>query len=78
MADIAALQTATLGVQRGMNGLRKNAAEIASKDQMSRSDPEGLARPLVEMLENRNQVQASAQALRRVDEALGSLLDVKA
>ena len=78
MGDIPAVQSAMLGIQRGMNGLRKNASQIASADQMASSQPDSAARPLVEMIENRTQVQASAKALQRIDEALGSILDVKA
>lgn len=66
------------GIQRGMQGLSKNAAQIASKDFMENQGAEGLATVAVEMLENRNQVEASAKALQIIQETIGTILDIKA
>lgn len=66
------------GIQRGMQGLSKNAAQIASKDFMENQGVEGLAKIAVEMKENKNQVRASAKALQIIQETIGSILDIKA
>lgn len=76
---------ALLGIQRGMDGLRENAAEIASADRLNRpsagepaSGVRDLAEPLVESRQNARQVEASAKVLEAENRAIGSLLDVKA
>ncbi|MCK5092185.1 MAG: hypothetical protein KAR30_06620 [Gammaproteobacteria bacterium] len=66
------------GIQRGMQGLSKNAAQIASKDFMGNQGVEGLAKVTVEMMENKNQVEASAKALQIIQETIGTILDIKA
>ena len=77
MTDISATSSAVQGIQRGLQGLNKNAAEIASAKRMD-GDGADDTQPMVEMMENRQQVEASAKVLKTVDETLGSLLDVKA
>ena len=73
---------ALLGIQRGMDGLRENAAEIASADRLNgpapgqSSDPvRDLAEPLVESRQNARQVEASAKVLEAENQAIGSLLE---
>ncbi len=70
-----AMQNALLGINRGMQGLARNAAEIASADSMRNGVP---IEPLVDAKMNRLQVEANVTVLKRVDETLGSLLDEKA
>lgn len=72
---------ALLGIQRGMDGLRENAAEIASADRLNGQTENGVrdvAEPLVESRQNARQVEASAKVLEAENQAIGSLLDVKA
>ncbi|MDX5332634.1 MAG: hypothetical protein LPK58_01105 [Gammaproteobacteria bacterium] len=72
---------ALLGIQRGMNGLRENAAEIASAERLNGTPPAGtrdVAAPLVESRANARQVEASVKVLAAEDRLLGSLLDVRA
>lgn len=78
MSGISGINSSLQGIQRGMQGLAKNAAEIASKDFMEAQGPEGLARVAVDMIENKTQVQASAKALQIIQETIGSILDIKA
>lgn len=78
MSGISGINSAVQGIQRGMRGLAKNAADIASKDMMEAQGPEGLAKATVEMMENKTQVQASAKALQIIQETIGSILDIKA
>lgn len=67
---------AVLGIRRGMEGLDRNAAELASAKQMQgEASP---VQPLIDSKLNRLQVEASAQAVRTIDRAIGSLFDEKA
>jgi hypothetical protein len=68
-----AMASALQGIKRGLDGLDKNAAELASKAQMEgEASPEG---PLVEAKMNRLQVEANAKMVQTVDEVLGRLID---
>ncbi len=71
----SAIQSALYGINKGMDGLRQNAAAIANAEQMNGGSPVDLTQPLVEAVMNRLQVQASAKVLGQVETALGSLLD---
>ena len=75
MSDISVLGIAQTGIQTGLNGMKKNAINIASKEAMqNQSSP---VNDLVEMKMNKYQVLASGKIVETVDEMLGSLLDVK-
>ncbi|AHK80018.1 hypothetical protein M911_13615 [Ectothiorhodospira haloalkaliphila] len=65
------------GIQSGMQGLRSNAAEIASADNLSGQGTRGVAQPLVEQRLNANQVEASAKVLQTENQMLGTLIDMK-
>ncbi len=71
-------QAGLLGVQRGAEGLSRNAAEIASAGQMNGSAARDISQPLVEQTQNLEQVQASAKVVKAGDLMVGSLLDVMA
>lgn len=76
MSDSSILAIAQSGMQNGLNGIKKNAANIASKEAMqTQSAP---VNDLVEMKMNKYQVLASGKVVETVDEILGSLLDEKA
>ena len=77
MSGIGALNNALLGIQRGLEGARKNAADIASAEQFTADAPTDLAQSMVELKLNTLQVKASAKAMEMIDEALGSFIDVK-
>lgn len=68
---ISSIHSAYSGIQSGFQGLQQNAQQIAS----SRDNYE---KPMVEMTQNKEQVQASAKALKTADEMIGSLLDIRA
>ena len=72
--------SALQGVQRGLQGVRRSAGEIASARQMrgSTSDTVDLTRALVEMKQSSYQTSASVKVLRTADQMIGTLLDVKA
>ncbi len=77
MSDISAIQNAMLGIQRGMEGAKKNAAEIASAEQFNSDSPVSMAESMVELKQNALQVKASAKALEIVMDAVGSIIDIK-
>lgn len=71
--------TALLGIQRGLQGMRRNAAEIASAGQMEASFPtKDLVHSMVELHQNELHTAASVKAFKTADRMIGSLLDVKA
>lgn len=84
MSDNTILGIAQAGMQTGMDGLKKNAAAIASKDALKPQDATAgqsssiPVNELVEMKMNKNQVLTSGKVLETVDEMLGTLLDEKA
>lgn len=76
MSDISILGVARTGMQTGLDGMKKNAINIASKEAMQvQSSP---VNELVEMKMNQYQVLASGKVVETVDEILGSLLNEKA
>ncbi len=80
MAIGSVSQTTLQGIQRGLDGLRRNASEIASARQMrSTGTPsKDLTRSIVELDQHSLQTSASVKAFRAMDQMIGSLLDVKA
>jgi len=79
MGVLSVQSEAVLGIQRGLDGLRKNATEIASADQMNKagkdSDLEG---SLLDLQQNKTQVQASAKVVSAIDEVIGTIIDIRA
>lgn len=69
MIEGSAFATSLLGIQRGMAGLQRSAADIAQGDPAKRNEA------AVSLLEHRRQVEVSAQTLKQADDTLGSLLD---
>ena len=69
------LQAGLEGVQRGLRDLNRAAADIASNN-ATRAEPVALADALVDAIEAQRQVEASANAVRRYDQTVGSLIDI--
>ena len=78
MSAITALNSGIVGIQRGFNSARGHAAQIASADTMKSDSPTDLADPLVGLIGDRLQVQASAKVVKAIDQMLGSLIDISA
>ena len=78
MAVTPVSSAALQGIQNGMNGIRQNAAEIASADQLNGVAERPLEQPLVENIGYELQTQASVKVLQTEDRILGALLDEKA
>jgi hypothetical protein len=74
----SALSNALHGIQKGLTGMDKNAAKIASVEAFNSQNPADVAQPLVDMQNNRLQVEASAKVMKTVDATIGSLIDVVA
>ncbi len=70
--------TALTGIQKGMNELQKNAAEIAGKSTMEGENIKPLMESLVELKANVLQLEASTKVLQVSDEMIGTLLDIRA
>lgn len=68
------LAHALSGVQTNLRGLDRSAHEIASA-QAERVEPVELIDPLVDSIVQQRALEASASVIRRVDEALGTLID---
>ena len=79
MGVLSVQNSALQGIQRGLDGMRQNAADIASEEQLNNAGKEtDLAASIVGMKENQVQVQASAKVVSALDEVLGTLLDTRA
>ena len=68
------LQTALGGVQSSLQALDTAAQKIATAP-VRGDEPTDLADPLVEVLVARRALEASAEVMKRTDDALGTLLD---
>jgi len=78
MAITPASGLALNGIQRGMEGLQRNAADIASADRLNGTETRSIVEPLVGQIQNAAQVEASVKVLKTENDMLGALLDVKA
>ena len=79
MGALSVQNEALQGINRGLEGMRKNASEIASADQLNKTGQEtDLVGALVGLQQNKIQVQASAKVVSTVDEVIGTLLDTRA
>jgi len=71
------LSAGLAGIQRGLSSLNDAAQRVASGDPKdTRAAP--LAAALVDALEAQIQTEASANVVRRIDETLGTLIDIRA
>lgn len=78
MSSIPALSSGVMGIQRGLDGLNRDAAQIASAAQFKNEAPADLAQPLTHLILDKLQVAASAKVVKTAGETLGTLLDVLA
>jgi hypothetical protein len=79
MGVLSVQNSALQGIQRGLEGMRQNAADIASADQLNRAGKDtDLETSMVELNQNKFQVQASAKVVSALDEVIGTLIDTRA
>ncbi len=76
--QIAPLDNALQGIQRGLAGASSAAAKIASAGQTNNNTPTGIADALVQLQQANIQVQASTSVQRTADAMMGTLIDVNA
>lgn len=71
--------TALQGIQRGLQGVRRNASEIASVQNMKPGTAsKDLTRSLVELHQNELYTTINVKTLKTADQVIGTLLDIKA
>ncbi len=66
------------GIQQGLGQVRAAASDIARPSPHAASGKDTLPEALVDLRQGRLQVAASAKAIQVADQALGSLLDLRA
>jgi hypothetical protein len=72
-----ALQSAQVGINRGMNGLDRDAQTVAGAI-ASPAGTDSLPGALVDSLQQKLLVEANVKMLATVDQTIGSLLDATA
>ena len=77
MNEISAMQSAVAGIQTGMKRVAQDASSIANAAGGSDGDQD-ITKPVVNLVADRNQVEASAKSAKIADSSIGSLLDVMA
>lgn len=77
MSNISALSSAILGIQRGQQGLRENAAKIASAETFNSNNPVSIVEPMIGLKQNELLIKASAEVVKTVDRTIGSILDIR-
>lgn len=75
MTTITAFQSGLSGIKSGLQSLNANAAKIASAGSLESSDD--ITLPLVNMISDKQQVQASAKVIQASSDMIGSILDIK-
>ncbi len=78
MKIVSASSLAFIGIQSGMEGVRRNAEIIAGADQVNSSNPGATVEALVDLKENQLQVSASTKLLSVIDDIIGTLIDDEA
>lgn len=78
MSGIPALSSGVMGIQKGLDGLDRDAAQIANARQLQKDSTADLAKPLTNLTLDKLQVAVSAKVVKTADETLGTLLDVLA
>ena len=84
MSSVSALNAGLEGIHKGLNGIKKNAYEIANAGSQNHSTSEpasatsNIAEPLVYMKLNKLQAQASAKVVQTSADMIGTLIDMKA
>jgi hypothetical protein len=76
-SSIPAAQSAQLGIRRGLAGIDRDAQLVANANGTS-DGIDAIAGAIVDSLQQRILVEASAKMLSTVNRTLGSLIDVKA
>lgn len=73
----SAFNSGLQGIQRGLSQTQKSANDIADATVRKDSTVGDVTRAVVDLRQAEQQVQASAQVIKTVDEIRGSLIDIK-
>lgn len=77
----SALNTGVLGLNRGLDGVQKAASDIVGAgktDTPEEATGRDLNQSLADLSVEKNAVAASTKVVQSVDEALGTLIDIRA
>ena len=75
MDTISALHSGVSGIQSGLKSFNQNADKIVKA---GTTEPQNsVTDPLVNMISDKQQVQASAKVIQTSNNMIGSLLDIK-
>ena len=84
---ISAMNLGVQGINKGMDGLRQNAHDIAAANKLNDVSGQNLEQTpgvndvtesLVGLTENRMQVEASAKVVQAASDMIGTIIDIKA
>lgn len=75
MTTISAYQSGLTGIQKGIQSLNQNAAKIASANTSEAATD--ITTPIVGMIRDKHQIEASAKVIEASNSMLGTLLDIK-
>lgn len=86
MSTIPAFDSGLSSIQKGMNGLKKNAHEIANANSGAAANNSpaqapgvnDVTEPLIDMKMNKLQVEMGAKVVQASSDMIGSLIDIKA
>jgi len=76
MSTISSMQSGLSGIQSGLQSLNNNAAKIANAGTLQTNTD--ITEPLVNMISDKQQVQASTKVVEASSAMLGSILDITA
>jgi hypothetical protein len=66
------------GIQRGLQGLRRVATQVANSQHTQEMNGTDFSRAMVEIQQQANQTKVSAKALQHINRTLGTLFDDRA
>jgi len=76
MSTISSMQSGLSGIQSGLQSLNNNATKIVNAGTLQTNTD--ITEPLVDMISDKQQVQASAKVIEANNTMLGSILDITA
>lgn len=77
MSTISPVQSGIQGIQSGMQNLKQDAQEIASNG-TTKEESSNLQRPLIDLVQDKNEVASATKVVKAADETIGTLVDVMA
>jgi len=78
MQITSALGSSLNGIQKGLAGIDKNAAQIASAKVFSPPNSADIVQPLMDLRNNHMQAELSVKVMEGLDGTFGTLIDVVA